>query len=466
MVQFILIPAATDISANVGTSSKGSTLTELIGAVTNAAGTKARAEWAAKYANALEELNTSIQAGVQDATAHHARRINARLSTMIPEAEVEFVTEVPDWTPKGDPSVSTRITLGDISNDLKNQGHGTQRAVMIAMFQSLAPDEASATLDSPQADGETDNDYKDRLNEIVQQLPTLIVCIEEPEIYQHPIRARAFARVLAELAERQSVQIAVATHSPYFVAPMQFAHLRRLSLTSSKTTVHSVTLHEAAKNSNVAVEKFRSTIERHLPSVFSEGFFADKVVLVEGDTDKVCIEGISEALTMPLDLSGVAVIHVGGKNELKMAYAILDALDVPTYLIVDGDADGASRRHKNGTQELEKARASNGSQTSEILSWLPASIPHSGNLPYSFGDPTLITSSSTVWRDDLESELENWPSFMAELANAGGALRQKKVFTYRAAVLNSNATDMPKNLAEVVRAIHELTADGDAVQFI
>lgn len=37
-----------------------------------------------------------------------------------------------------------------------------------------------------------------RLKEALESLPETIVAIEEPEIYQHPVRDRAFARMLVE----------------------------------------------------------------------------------------------------------------------------------------------------------------------------------------------------------------------------------------------------------------------------
>ena len=47
----------------------------------------------------------------------------------------------------------------------------------------------------------------DRWIEAKEDLPALIICIEEPEIYQHPIRARSFARVLVELSKKEKVQV-------------------------------------------------------------------------------------------------------------------------------------------------------------------------------------------------------------------------------------------------------------------
>lgn len=455
-IQLILVPAATDITANVGVSGKGSTLSDLIGAVTTAASAKARAAWAVRYAKEIEELNATIRVGVEAATTSQANRINARLATFIPDASVQFATTVPDWTPKGDPSVSTLVKLGESTGDLANQGHGTQRAVMIAMFQSMAPDKESTIADDVPLEGESLDEYESRIDSVVQNLPTLLICIEEPEIYQHPVRARAFARVLSELAEQANIQVAVATHSPYFVRPSQFENLRRLKLSEGRTEVAFTTLKQASSAAAIDPAKFALAVERHLPTAFSEGFFADAVVLVEGDTDKACLEAAADQSNLSLDVAGVSVLHVGGKNELRMAYELLSVLDVPVFVVVDGDADRAARKHNIGTPGHATARKSNAEQTNGVVSWLPTANGVLGIVPFAFEDPTVVTTRYAIWRDDLESELENWPSFLLELDRVDGALRDKKASIYRAAAMAADAAELPTSIRATIDAIHEL----------
>ena len=68
-----------------------------------------------------------------------------------------------------------------------------------------------------------------RLKDALDSLPSTIVAIEEPEIYQHPVRARAFARTLVELSTQPAIQVVLATHSPYFVQNTEkFSALHRL----------------------------------------------------------------------------------------------------------------------------------------------------------------------------------------------------------------------------------------------
>ncbi|PPF42940.1 hypothetical protein C5B85_14965 [Pseudoclavibacter sp. AY1F1] len=60
---------------------------------------------------------------------------------------------------------------------------------------------------------------------------TLFLAIEEPELFQHPTQARAFASVLRRLAteNERRLQVAYATHSLYFVDPYEFHEVRRVT---------------------------------------------------------------------------------------------------------------------------------------------------------------------------------------------------------------------------------------------
>src|SRR5690606_39049292 len=71
-----------------------------------------------------------------------------------------------------------------------------------------------------------------------------VIClaIEEPELFQHPIQAQAFAKVLRSLAEDadKRIQVTYATHSPYFLEARHFDQVRRLTRSADETPVVSV----------------------------------------------------------------------------------------------------------------------------------------------------------------------------------------------------------------------------------
>ena len=177
--------------------------------------------------------------------------------------------------------MTTSVVLNSITTDVSRQGHGVQRAV-IAMLQALVPDhEALETGD--------DSTYN----------RTLLLSIEEPEIYQHPIRARSFARVLTTLAARADVQVIVATHSPHFVRPEHYPAIRRMSICNGSSTLRRSTYSALAVSTAGRDSYVRQVAEKHLPSSFSEAF-CKSVVLLEGQTDHVIFRGPHQALGLPV----------------------------------------------------------------------------------------------------------------------------------------------------------------------
>jgi predicted ATP-dependent endonuclease of OLD family len=69
----------------------------------------------------------------------------------------------------------------------------------------------------------------------------------------------------------------------------------------------------------------------------NEGFFADVVVLVEGEDDRAALLGTAHALGVDIDGHGFAILPCNGKTCLDRPYAIFTELGIPTFLMWDGD---------------------------------------------------------------------------------------------------------------------------------
>jgi putative ATP-dependent endonuclease of OLD family len=465
-VRFVLIPAATSIAGEVGSASKGTALTELVGAFMSAASARAQAAWLQKHADAVSELATEIRSSVESATSVQADRINARLAPLVPNASVRLTPTVQDFTPKIDATIATAVTIDGITNDVSRQGHGVQRAVMISMFQAIVPDAELTRTTHTAKDGEDEATSDARLADTLSGLPSIIVAIEEPELYQHPIRARAFGRTLHELSQNSAAQVLLATHSPYFVQPEQFAALRRFTCTRGATSVANASFASVASSSGINVDQVQKAITAYVPTEFSEGFFADAVALVEGQTDRVVLEAAARKLGSDLDSRGVTILSVEGKGGLRVARAILKALDIPTYILTDGDFGTSDRKPYKDDAAKTQAHGSHKSATESIVAALPTlSQVIVGALPYSFGEPTVVCADFTIWRDDIEEELGAWTSFNNALTADGITLlarNNKNLLAYRNAVVAADDSDMPENLKSAVNAIAALAAQGAA----
>ena len=86
--------------------------------------------------------------------------------------------------------------------------------------------------------------------------------------------------------------------------------------------------------------------------MLAEGFFADVVVLVEGENDRAAIVGTALTLHHDFDSLGVSVIPCGGKGSLDRPAVIFRELGIPVYVVWDGDKDQNGARAEDNRRLL------------------------------------------------------------------------------------------------------------------
>lgn len=320
------------------------------------------------------------------------------------------------------------------------QGHGFQRALIVAALKLLADRGAAAG-----------------------QPGVICLAIEEPELFQHPVQARAFAAVLRKLAEDsdQRMQITYATHSPFFIEPAHFPQIRRVNRSiksdepAPSVSIAHVTLDQVLTHLNgfMKPETVRKRLEALYIDELPEALFAEAVVLVEGSTDQAVVEGCAERENTLLTGDGIVVAEVGGKDGVLLPHAILTLLGIPCYLVFDGDKRCRERmRGKQRTEDQiadEVAKQLKNNRT--ILRYLGATEED--------WPSTAAYSRYAVFEDCLETELTGrWPAWsrrVNELVNAGTGFLDKNRATYRHATATAaeKAPDVFQEILAAVRAM-------------
>lgn len=97
-----------------------------------------------------------------------------------------------------------------------------------------------------------------------------------------------------------------------------------------------------------------------------KGFFADAVVLVEGEDDRAAILGASLILKLDLESCGLSVIPCGGKTNIDRPAIIFRQLGIPIYLVWDSDKSNRDADPKDNHRLLRILNQ-------EITDW-PSSI--------------------------------------------------------------------------------------------
>ena len=190
----------------------------------------------------------------------------------------------------------------------------------------------------------------------------ILLGIEEPELYLHPIRARLVNRVLRALSKaetgRPAIQSVYGTHSPHFVDVPHFPSVRQIKRVPpavpgnpAVSKVHEADLEAVARKlagahgkdvSEYSWSRLQPRLASVMTPMISEGFFADLAVLVEGEEDRAYVVAAALLNDFDLEAAGVAVIPVLGKPNLDKPYVVFTGLGVRCFVVFDGDAHKGS----------------------------------------------------------------------------------------------------------------------------
>ncbi len=320
--KFVLVPAVRDAASEV-VERKGTILQQLLAAIA-----EQRADADSQLVDLENEMRTRYSEVVE---ASHAptlialgKRLTEQMRRYIPSADILVEPKPPELS-LAPPNVTLRAGEAENVTDLGRQGHGFQRTFIISALEFLAGSELVAGTDPP----------------------TLHLAIEEPELYQHPPRARHFSSTLHALAERAAVQVSYATHSPYFVGPSDLAGIRRFRQRRPEDPEHE----EPGLETHVTIGNLETVrtflpkqkelprfVARTLDVSLGEALFGKAVLLVEGETDAAVIRQAADLRGIQLPALGV-VVAAPGKSQIPIAAAVLDALEIRRFVLFDADSD-------------------------------------------------------------------------------------------------------------------------------
>ncbi|SDB87170.1 AAA ATPase domain-containing protein [Raineyella antarctica] len=357
-------------------------------------------------------------------------RLNEVVTTYAPgRAVMVSPTEVELKAPRT--TFEVAVLDGATETAVERQGHGFQRTLLISALQLLAQSGAAST------DG------------------VICLAIEEPELFQHPIQAQTFAKVLRELAEDESkrIQVMYATHSAYFLEPKHFDQVRRLSRSADDNPVvrvYSATL-EAVKTRLDGVLD-AATVDRQLDGIVTNqlaiALFAHRALLVEGTTEAAVIGGIADKSGVgSLEASGLSIVTVGGKASIPLVHSILAELGIPTYALFDADSGYEERARAKGKSlsKIGKEREGHAASNRKIMKYFALTEE---DFP-----AECVGESVAIFGDHLEAFMtQNWAEWeesCREIEGGSGVLLSKNQLAYRTATLQAGG-DVPQMLLDVV----------------
>ncbi|MBE2189582.1 MAG: AAA family ATPase [Candidatus Kapabacteria bacterium] len=161
--------------------------------------------------------------------------------------------------------------------------------------------------------------------------------IEEPEMYLHPQMQRSLYKTIRQIGETN--QVIYITHSPHFVTIPEFNEIVIVSKNNNGTHIKKSTLQtsEALKN------KFRKELDPER----NEMFFAKKLLIVEGDTEKMAFPEFAKRMEIDFDGIGSTIIEVGGKRNLIDFVDLALSFEIPVGLVYDTDSSDFKKEEKD-----------------------------------------------------------------------------------------------------------------------
>ncbi len=198
-----------------------------------------------------------------------------------------------------------RVKENNFTISATNLGGGIQNAIVIAILRA----------------------YEERKKK------GAILLIEEPEMFLHPQMQRSLYKTIRKIGETN--QVIYTTHSPHFVTIPDFEEIRIVKKDAEGTHI--------VKSGLTINALRREKIRKELDPERNEMFFAKKILLVEGDTEKLTIPEYAKRLGLDLDRAGATIVEVGGKKSLMEMALIAMSLEIPTGVLYDRDSSDFSR---------------------------------------------------------------------------------------------------------------------------
>ncbi len=153
-----------------------------------------------------------------------------------------------------------------------------------------------------------------------------IILLDEPETHLHPALIKKLAKVLATKARNQ---ILLTTHSPLFIQTPWLSSINRVVRSWNEGTVvyHLDPHHRGLDPTRLIQELNADNLEM---------FFADKVLMVEGASDRLLMRGLIDRFYRgPLEIK---VIEAHGKGNMELYSDLLLAFHIPSLIMLDLDA--------------------------------------------------------------------------------------------------------------------------------
>jgi len=158
-----------------------------------------------------------------------------------------------------------------------------------------------------------------------------VLVIDEPELHLHPKWQKKFTNLLRRLSTEKNIQIILVTHSGSIIDKENLNNLVRVTMLNGASKVFLP---------NQGIVENQTTKDQFMLVTASNNeriFFADKVILVEGVTDRIIVNAIALTLKDEEKQPIIEIVEVYSKHNFSKYREFLKIWNIPTYIIADLD---------------------------------------------------------------------------------------------------------------------------------
>lgn len=258
--------------------------------------------------------------------------------------------ELLSWNTKIDIQISTpnvddifrvgaNVSIDDgIKTDISRKGHGLQRALIFALIK------AWSKVMKQDREALLNNEGSNR-----KASKSTYFIFEEPELFLHPQAQRELFSSLVNLSKDES-QVVLCTHSSSF---LDLEHHKSICIVKKENIVDGTKVLQYVNDIFEDSEEIKSfNLSYWINPERSELFFAKKVILVEGQTDKTILPFLAKRLNVfKYDYT---IIDCGGKDNIHLYINLLNKFKINYLVVYDKD-----NHIEKSTQKIADSNAKN-----------------------------------------------------------------------------------------------------------
>lgn len=336
-----------------------------IPAVKNAAddfNPKGKSPFAQLLTSVINEMSTSnpaylaVKEEIKNLTAALSKKLedgseNSDRPEQISRLEKLLEAELENWNTTIDIAISppdidealrvgTNVAINDgTKTDISRKGNGLQRSLIFALVKAWAKV------------SQEEKAKREARGEEMKESKSYYFLFEEPELYLHPQAQRDLFSSLKTLSKIES-QVFLSTHSSSFIDLGLYESICVVCKNSLEAGTSCLQCLERLFEDGEETYQFQLTY--YINPDRGELFFAKKVILVEGQTEKSVITYIAKSV-LKIHKHEYTIIDCGTKNNIHLFIRLMNKFKRPYIAVYDNDHQ--ADRKPEDLVKIDKASA-------------------------------------------------------------------------------------------------------------